>query len=293
MNDPQTSALEKERRTTERVMVKIPIRVLCFGGSAGDFTEDTYTIHVNAAGALIALEHPVAPDDTIRIIDLENYREADFRVIAPAGQQEAGKRFWGVECAEPGRILWDIDFGAPLAADHSQAGALLACQGCGRQSFQVLSLTEVDILETAGGLRLPCDPCGQVTAWVYAEVVRSPQPPPPSQPLLLEMPPQSAPPPVEDWDGQAERRLHRRVALKLPVLVRNGKGEEEVSKTENLSKTGLAVGLKMSLTVGEFLTVVCPYSPDEARIEQRAEVRRRIASMGSGKWLYGLRYAPK
>ena len=81
---------------------------------AGAFTEETWTVEVNRTGARIALKHAVAPNDTIRIADLENLREADFRVLDPVRLEQGELGEWGVECLEPDHNLWDIKFSPPL-----------------------------------------------------------------------------------------------------------------------------------------------------------------------------------
>jgi hypothetical protein len=76
----------------------------------------------------------------------------------------------------------------------------------------------------------------------------------------------------------------------LPVLVRNHAGEQEVSKSENISKGGLAVCLHLRLAVGEILTIACPYTQGDQNLLQKGEVRRRVSVTTDRKWLYGLRY---
>jgi len=101
----------------------------------------------------------------------------------------------------------------------------------------------------------------------------------------------AAPPPAgQKWDGNLERRAHKRVAMKLPVQVRSHKGQEEISKTENISKGGLAVALQIMLAVGEIVTVACPFTRGGENLLQKAEVRRRTAVAPGSKWVYGLRY---
>jgi hypothetical protein len=275
----------RERRESERVMLAIPVRVLAFGGSGGDFSEDTFTIQVNRAGARIALIHRVAPGDDLRIINLENLAEADFRVVGPTRLDCGQVAEWGVECLEPGRNIWGIDFPAPIAAEHSRAGALLACQGCRREALSVLSLMELEMLEATGSLHRLCDQCGELSSWVYADVIRHPQTPTPA----VEPAPAPEPQPGPDRGG-IERRAHKRLPIKLPVLVRNHKGEQEISKTENVSKGGFAVCLSLMLTVGEIVRVVCPYTQDAQNLEQKAEVRRRANFTPGQRWLYGMRY---
>ena len=273
-------------RQTERVKLCIPIRVMCFGGSAGDFVEDTHTVVINRDGALIVLQHRVAADDTLRIINLENLREGDFRVVGQTRFEGQGVAEWGVECLEKDRLIWEIEFPAPLSPGSSQAGALLQCLGCQKQSLVVLNLVEVDMLESVGTLQKLCDQCGQLSPWAYADVTRRPQ----DLPALA---PPGVSPQVGKWDGKTERRGYKRTALKLPTLIRNNKGETEIAKTENLSKGGLAICLRMTLSLGEFVFVVCPYSGGGQDIEQKAEVRYRVPHVAGKNWFYGLLYRSK
>jgi hypothetical protein len=273
-----------ERRKTERIMLAIPIRVLSFGGSGGSFAEDTQTIQLNRVGARIALTHRVMPGDSLRVINLQNFAEAEFRVVGPARLDHGRVTEWGVECTEPDRNIWNIQFPPPILADDAQAGALLACQTCGKEELAVLSLVEVDVLDSAGFLQRLCGQCSQYSSWAYSDITRRPQ-------EACEAPLPVAPPPAgRPQQGGLERRLHKRLPLRLPVRIRNQKGEQEVSKTENVSKGGIAVCLGMLLAVGEFVNVVCPYTEGDQSLEQKAEVRRRGVFMAGERWLYGLKY---
>lgn len=153
---------DPQGRRTERILLEIPIRVASFGGSTGKFSEETRTLLLNRDGALISLQHRLVPDEFIRIVNLTNLREADFRVVGLARQEAGQLAEWGVECLDKGRCLWDIDFPPPMKATESKAGALLRCHRCGKQSLLVLSLTEVDILESTGSIEKLCEQCGQL-----------------------------------------------------------------------------------------------------------------------------------
>jgi hypothetical protein len=95
-----------EQRNSERLLLTIPVRVMGFDPRTGTFTEDTHTVMVNRAGALIRLRHRVAADDSIRIVNLENYAEADFRVVGLARTEAREVYQWGVECLELERNIW-------------------------------------------------------------------------------------------------------------------------------------------------------------------------------------------
>ncbi len=271
-------------------MLVIPIRILAFSSSGG-FTEDSATIQVNRDGARIVLRHRVATDDTLRIINLQNHAEADFRVVGPARLDRGQTAEWGVECQEPERNIWGIDFPPPLAPGDPQANALLRCQGCGKQALSVLSLVEVDILETAGVLPRQCEQCHEFSSWAYAEIDQQAQNTPCFSPAPNSNPAPAPPAPrVGSERGGIERRAHKRLPLKLPVLVRTHGGQSEVSKSENISKGGLAVCLNILLEVGQIVTVACPYTAGDQNLEQKAEVRRRAIFIAGERWLYGLHY---
>ncbi len=281
-------------------MMQIPIRVCRYGEAAGEFSEETHTVLVNRDGGLIRLKQRVAPDQTLRLTNLLNYREADFRVVGQARAESEGITQWGVECLEPDRSIWEVEFPPPMNAESEKAAALLRCRLCGKEVLNVLSLTEVDILDSAGRLERLCDLCGQLTPWEYSDGTRRPpaEPARPSgpaaeqrtaaKPLLT-----PAPPKPEAWDRATERRLKKRMPLKLPVRVRNASDETEIAKTENISKGGLGVTLQMRLNVGDLVRIECPYSATGEHIEQRAEVRRVIPICKGRTWLYGLRYTPE
>jgi len=286
MRRDQAQTNSSGERRTERVMLKIPIRVLCFGRGTDEFSEDTYTTMVNKHGALIALKHRVAPGTTLRIINLENLREADFRAVGEARAENEEVFQWGVDCLDIDRVLWDIDFPPALESKSEKAGALLECLGCRKQALLILSLTEIEMLESTGRLEKLCEQCGELSIWQYADVVRRAREIPSSEPA-------SSPPQPTKWDGKTERRLHKRIALKLPAMVRNHKGDQETAKTEDISKGGLGICLSMALSVGEVVTVICPYTVGSQDPRQEAEVRRRLTLLTGQKWFYGLRYAPR
>jgi hypothetical protein len=92
-----------EHRSSERLQIGVPVRVLSFDlehVEAGGFSEDTCTLLVSRSGASIALRNSVIAGDSLRIINLTNHSEADFRVVAGLGATEDGRDIWAVECLE-------------------------------------------------------------------------------------------------------------------------------------------------------------------------------------------------
>ncbi len=263
-----------ERRKSERLLLRVQIRVTGPDPKGGEFREDTYASLITRSGARIALKAPLAGGERIRIVNLENFREADFRVVGPVTLPGAEVREWGVECSEAGRNVWGIEFPAPLAAPGSEGGALLECRSCQSQALAKVTLAEVQSLDSSGIIARDCQKCGKSTSWTYAEVSRRPREIPPAEPV-----------------APLEKRTGQRLAMKFPVLVRNNRGGEEVSMTENISKGGIGVSLTMELAAGEEIIVICPYTAGAQDLGRAMLVRRRSAQLLGGRRLYGLRYA--
>ncbi len=274
---------QTEQRRSERVLLSIPIRVIGFDPILGEFSEETHTTVVNRAGARIALKHQIAAEDAIRIINLENYNEADFRIVGPTRGTAAEASEWGVECTEEGRNIWGIELPPPLSTLDADGGVLLECRACRKQVLWPVTLMEVEVLDATGLIQRNCEQCAKATYWTYADVTRRPREFGPDEPVAPKVR-------VVEVKKPVEKRTSKRLGMKLPILVRNREGKEEIVKTENISKGGFAVSLAMDLNLGDVVTLFCPYTPGGQNIEGKAEVRQRAHYDFGGMRLYGFRY---
>jgi hypothetical protein len=269
----------EDTRNTERILLAIPVRVLGIKSKSGEFLEDARTSVVNSSGARLPLQNSVAVNDTLRIINLHNYRKADFRVVAAAGTSDTGLPEWGVQCLDPGEDIWGIVFPPPL---RGQSGGLIQCQICRQEDFAVLAPDELGTLTERGALPRQCPQCNKLTIWSYSDLSRQ------SAEASPGAPGDPSPRPARKT---GERAAERR-GVKSPILVRGPQGQEETSKTENVSSSGLSVCLAMELKVGEILQVVFPTARGASAPTLKAEVRRRSTHALAGRRLYGLRLLP-
>lgn len=94
-----------ERRRSERRVLDVPILVV--DDSAGDqgFKEQTFTISVNAHGALVVLSTRVALGQRLRLRDPETQREIEARVVR-FGPPFGGLARVGVEFTRPAPDFW-------------------------------------------------------------------------------------------------------------------------------------------------------------------------------------------
>jgi hypothetical protein len=266
-------------RNTERLLLAIPIRVLGLKCQQGEFIEDSRTAVVNDRGGRIALKQAVSPHDTLRIINLNNYRKSDFRVVAAAGQTDQGVPEWGVECLTPAENIWGIEFAPPL---QGKSGALLQCAECHKEGFSALSETDLDALTRHNSIERACAQCARTTRWQYSSIHH------PSREHEFGAGVASPQRPAAE---AANRRSDDRRGAKFPVQIRSATGEDELSSTENLSPGGLAVSLAMDLRVGDKVEVIHSSAAASELTTRNATVRRRSAYPLGGRRLYGLQFA--
>lgn len=257
----------------------IPILVAGPDAAAGEFAEETRTLVVNRGGALILLKHALHPEDQLRIFNLISDAAADFRVVGPTSETTAEGAEWGVEYLKDGMNIWGIDFPPASGEGKAHASALLECQTCMKKFFWPLTLVEIEVIESTGVIQNFCNQCGQSTAWIYADPAHRPA----QMPLLSSANPSAQP--------DLERREKKRLLMRLPVLIRNQKGEAEATRTENMSQADLAVALGLKLAVGDYVTVVCPLTATGRNLERSAKVLRKDTFSAKGRVLYGLRFA--
>ncbi len=273
---------ERDRRRSERILLTIPIIVEGVDPNGKEFSETTRTLVINRQGARILLSRRVVAGSLLQIKLVSANRHAKFRVIGPTRpvSEEGGE--WGVECVDKSVNLWGIGF-PPSTEKDAQATALLECRECHSVNLTPLTLMENEVLTESGLLTKECKRCGRATSWGYTEqTVGMPVPGQEAEPSINEV--------VEAQAAGANRRAHRRVALKLPVRVRGFYGTEEFAKTENVSKGGLCFISDKTYQIGEVLLVTCPYDKAAANIEVRATVVRRREMQGTDRKVYGIRY---
>lgn len=280
-----------KRRISERLQIAIPLRVLSFDPEhfeTGGFSEDTRTLFVSRSGASLPLRNSVVVGDSLRIINLSNHSEADFRIVGALGTSQDGACIWAVEFPERKDDFWGVEC-PPQDAEIFEIADILECRACGKKANHRLTFMELEVLLSTGIVIFNCDSCDKPTYWVDASSDR----PLSNLPALDSV----APPPrvLESEKAEekknAEKRAVKRSSLKFSILVRNQAGEQEVSKVVDISKSGVNVSLYMKLDVGDKVKMICPYDPRSGGIEQTAEVRWRSRYYSEDfPRSYGLRY---
>ncbi len=105
----QAVTAEASRRRSMRVLLSVPIRVTGKTTANADFEEQTRTLVVNAHGALISLQAPVASSQSLTVEHKATNESRECRVVH-VGTQAAGKIQVGIEFVKPSGSFWQIDF---------------------------------------------------------------------------------------------------------------------------------------------------------------------------------------
>jgi hypothetical protein len=273
------------KRRSKRPLLRIPIRVEGKNADGRPFFEDTHTLLINRNGGRICLQATVRAGDIIRITNHSTRKMCPFRVVVSLERSYGTKPEWGVECLHPETNFWGVYFPEHKEATREPAAldVLLQCATCLSREMTQLPLEKYRELHERAQLRRPCAQCGKTTDWRigFVEVL---------QKEATAEAPGVAEAEVLPPSGRERRQTQRFVAM-LPLRVRSHEGGETLTRTENLSKTGLCFISDMEMEEGDaiFLTVA-PGGPDPTKeIPARVAWRRPLGT--SGKVLYGVRLA--
>jgi hypothetical protein len=109
-NVPKTQSHKlNELRRSQRVLIRLAVKVSGNATGGNAFSEDSTTLVVNAHGALILLESKVAIGQALTISN-SNTREKLACRVASMGPANSGKTEVGIGFMEPAPFFWRIAF---------------------------------------------------------------------------------------------------------------------------------------------------------------------------------------
>src|SRR5205807_10010897 len=115
-----------ERRRTVRLPLQIPLKVRCRLPEGETIDLDASTYVVSAHGALLLMDTPLIPGQSIRIFNEMTAESAECHVTSLREKRE--RRFVGITFASPNTDFWHIVFpkaGTRQAVRSPQTGALV------------------------------------------------------------------------------------------------------------------------------------------------------------------------
>jgi hypothetical protein len=250
---------ETRKRRSDRLSITLPVSVSGRDAAGTPFAEDATTVTVSQHGAAIALKTEIAPGQDVIIRRHRNplHREAKCRVLGQIGKQP-GRQIFKVAFQESAVGFWDVYF-PPLPSDADTVGrALLGCTVCGTRKIVHLDPEELAVFNAHRQLSLSCHKCGKSTTWLELRQETAKQPElGAANPVRLA----AAPPPLAE-----NQRKHRRVAVEIPVCIRQAGSDDEVTTSSDISHGGMRLTSSRHYCTGSYIKVAVPYSPTAVNV---------------------------
>jgi hypothetical protein len=105
----ELSWLAANRRRSQRVLMKLPVRVSGQGSGASFFEEDTYTLAISVHGALIAVTAPVYRGQRFTLSNMQTKATLEC-VVAHIDKTPGEQTRIGVEFMLPNQTFWRVAF---------------------------------------------------------------------------------------------------------------------------------------------------------------------------------------
>jgi len=100
----------REKRRSERVLIRVPIEVRGEGIDGSPFAGPGHTATVNRYGALVLLTARLKPDSQLTLINKFSQDTETFRVVWSAEKPSEGGYESGIEALAPRDDFWGIRF---------------------------------------------------------------------------------------------------------------------------------------------------------------------------------------
>lgn len=252
-------------RRSGRVEVAVPIQVRGMSTDNKFFDERTQTKLVSKHGLMTQLKNLLELETEVHVTNTENNIGGTFRVAWVNTRGHEGFHDVGLEIVETEGTLWKIYF-PPLPPEENEprAQAWLECQRCHQRRLTDVPETEYEFLCIGFLVARICDTCKATTPWEFRP---EEEPAPPPSPGRLE-----------------DKRGKGRVPLKMPIKVTRrqyGGVVEDISQTENVSRSGAYFLSNQDYEVGERVKVILPYKVGDVALPLPARVVRVDPSRGT------------
>lgn len=104
--------LVQNRRRTQRVLMRVPVRISGENAVGSQFEEETHTLAVNANGALVVLSAPVKKGQILHLLNVAMGDKAEC-AVAHLGQRRGELLEVGIAFRLPNPNFWRVAFPPP------------------------------------------------------------------------------------------------------------------------------------------------------------------------------------
>jgi hypothetical protein len=262
-----------EQRRSDRLAVTIPVRVEGVDPNGDTVEYEGRAQGLNRHGARLKIPWPLDCAHPVRVRTAQRApKVAEFRLVS-IGPQEAQDGEYGIECLDENKNFWGIEFPPAEEQEEADARVLLQCTLCRTMALFSMSVHEIETLRTLGMIGKPCRNCAKESLWRYASLAA--------------------------LEGRTNRMLStarppdrsfQRVYMEVTVEVHDREGNVEVTRTQNVSKTGFCFTSIKRYAYGEMVMTVFPFDPITKRTELPARIVRARPIEGSNRNFYGARF---
>ncbi|HVA00049.1 MAG TPA: PilZ domain-containing protein [Terriglobia bacterium] len=278
--DEKSDAAAFLKRRSDRVSIEVPIEV-----AGSDFLDQTRAVLVSRHGGKIVLNRILSADQELTVLCKTTGKEAAARVVGHLGEGPEG-HYYGIAFLEPDVNLWDIEFPEPSESEKAAARVLLECAVCHARKVTYLDGPEAEVLEANHRLSVFCKHCSNATLWLPALASAAPHDSGVEQPSVTAERPQVPDQAVRTRENRREARLR----LRVMACIRDEQLGEEITKTENISRSGFCFKSRKEYRVGSVLQAALPYAPNQANIFSPGRVAHAEESTEAGVFSYGVSY---
>jgi hypothetical protein len=274
----------ESQRRSDRVIIKMPVRVSAVDVSGQKFSEQGHTLAISRHGATIALNRKLTPGLPLTICPAMSKRESSALVMGQMGGQ-SGVYVYGIALLEPNVDLWGIQFPPLAESEEGLVRLLLECSACKAREVVHLNELETDVFEGNHSLPRSCSQCGTWTIWS-----QTPNKLPAGHSgVQSKTVPESS---VAPADRAQNKRKHVRVQVKMRACIRHPGFEEEIVEVKDVSRGGLSFVSSKEYIEGSRIEVAVPFSEGKANIFVAARINRVQDQPGKGLTRYGVHYFP-
>lgn len=283
--DEKSDAAASLQRRSDRVAIEVPIEVVGTDATGSDFMDQTRAVLVSRHGGKILLNRILSADQELTVLCKPSGKEAPGRVVGHLGEGPEG-HYYGIAFLDPDVNLWDIEFPELSESEQAAARVLLECVVCHARKVTCLDGPEAEVLEVNHRLSMFCKRCSNSTLWLPALASAAPQAPGREQPAV-----KAESSHVPDVAGPIiEKRAEVRLRLHVIVCIRDEQMGDEVTKTENISRSGFCFKSRRRYRVDSVLQAALPYAPNQANIFSPGRITHAEKTTEEGVSSYGVSY---
>jgi hypothetical protein len=263
------------QRRTDRVNIKVPVRVSAVDAAGQKLSEQGHTLTISRYGATIVLNRNLVPG--LRLTIGTSSGESSALVLGQIGGQ-SGVHVYGIAFLEPSANLWGIHFPPLTDSEKGLVRLLLQCSVCKTCEVVHLNELETDVFDGNHNLPRSCSQCDTWTIWLQTPN-ELPDQQSGAQSKIL---PESSRTP--------KKRKHVRVQVKMKAYIRHAGFEDEIVNVHDVSRGGFSFVSSKEYIVGSRIEVTVPYSGGKSNIFVASRINRVQDLAGKGLKMYGAHY---